>query len=35
MTYISNDKLNLHKKLRVQFAGEPGVDEGGVKKEFF
>jgi ubiquitin-protein ligase E3 A len=21
--------------LKVQFIGEPGVDEGGVRKEFF
>jgi len=25
----------FRKKLKVQFAGEDGVDEGGVKKEFF
>ena len=27
--------LNLKKPLRIQFIGEPGVDEGGVRKEFF
>jgi len=26
---------NLKKPLKVKFAGEPGVDEGGVQKEFF
>jgi len=27
---------NLNKKpLRVIFVGEPAIDEGGVKKEFF
>ena len=25
----------LKKPLRVEFAGEEGVDEGGVQKEFF
>ena len=32
---ISNGTLNLKKPLRVQFIGEPGIDEGGVRKEFF
>jgi ubiquitin-protein ligase E3 A len=27
--------INLKKPLRVKFIGEEGVDEGGVKKEFF
>jgi len=27
--------VNLKKPLKVQFKGEPGVDEGGVRKEFF
>ncbi len=26
---------NLRKPLRVVFEGEPGVDAGGVQKEFF
>lgn len=26
---------DFHKKLRVMFENEPGIDEGGVKKEFF
>jgi hypothetical protein len=29
------NRANLRKKLKITFAGEPGVDEGGVKKEFF
>lgn len=27
--------VNLKKPLRIKFVGEEGVDEGGVKKEFF
>ena len=27
--------LNLKKQLKVVFIGEPGIDEGGVRKEFF
>lgn len=30
-----SQKTSFKKKLRVKFIGEPGVDEGGVKKEFF
>lgn len=26
---------DLKKPLRVQFVGEEGVDEGGVRKEYF
>ena len=26
---------NLKKTLRIKFKGEPGVDEGGLTKEFF
>ena len=32
---LSNQGRNLKKPLRVSFAGEAGVDAGGVKKEFF
>jgi E3 ubiquitin-protein ligase HERC4 len=32
---INKPNLNFKKPLRVIFAGEPGVDEGGVRKEFF
>lgn len=30
-----SNKNNLRKQLKITFVGEPGVDEGGVKKEFF
>jgi hypothetical protein len=31
-----NNSLNeLRKPMRVQFVGEPAIDEGGVIKEFF
>ena len=29
------DSNSLKKQLRVEFAGEEGIDEGGVKKEWF
>eukprot|EP00826_Nyctotherus_ovalis_P054655 TRINITY_DN7175_c0_g1_i4.p1 TRINITY_DN7175_c0_g1~~TRINITY_DN7175_c0_g1_i4.p1 ORF type:complete len:394 (+),score=124.32 TRINITY_DN7175_c0_g1_i4:1343-2524(+) len=32
---ISNTNLNFKKQLKVSFAGEQGVDAGGVTKEFF
>lgn len=32
---IVSSTVSLKKPLRVMFEGEPGVDEGGVKKEFF
>ena len=32
---IVHPGLNFKKPLRIQFVGEPGVDEGGVRKEFF
>ena len=35
LQYINNSSLNLKKPLKVSFIGEPGVDEGGVRKEFF
>lgn len=35
LKYINNSQLNLKKPLKVMFEGEPGVDEGGVRKEFF
>ena len=31
----SNKNSSFKKKLKVKFVGEPGIDEGGVKKEFF
>jgi hypothetical protein len=35
LNYINNSALNLKKPLKVSFIGEPGIDEGGVRKEFF
>ena len=35
LKHINNSSLNLKKPLKVAFAGEPGIDEGGVRKEFF
>ncbi len=35
MDKISDSQLNFKKQLKVKFKGEQGVDEGGVKKEFF
>lgn len=32
---LVNSGKNLQKPLKVRFKGEPGVDEGGVQKEFF
>lgn len=32
---ILNGNMNFKKQLRVMFVGEPGIDEGGVRKEFF
>lgn len=32
---ISKSNINFKKPLKVKFIGEQGVDEGGVKKEFF
>jgi ubiquitin-protein ligase E3 A len=32
---VSAAPRDLHKTLRVQFVGEEGLDEGGVRKEFF
>ena len=32
---VSKPDINLQNKLKVKFTGEQGVDEGGVRKEFF
>ena len=32
---LSREDVNYRKPLKVKFVGEPGIDEGGVKKEFF
>ncbi len=35
MNSLVNATNHLRKPLKVFFEGEPGVDEGGVQKEFF
>lgn len=35
LNVIVRPNLNFQKPLRVVFKGEPGIDEGGVRKEFF
>ena len=35
MNALVNSGNHLRKPLKVFFEGEPGVDEGGVQKEFF
>lgn len=32
---VGKSRLDLKKQLKIVFVGEEGVDEGGVKKEFF
>ena len=32
---VSSREVNLQKQLKVKFVNEQGIDEGGVKKEFF
>ena len=32
---VSKPNINLQSELKVKFKGEQGVDEGGVRKEFF
>ena len=32
---VSKANINLQNELKVKFVGEQGVDEGGVRKEFF
>ena len=32
---LVSEGLNFRKPLKVKFVHEPGVDEGGVQKEFF
>lgn len=31
----TSDPMRLRKRLRIEFLGEEGLDEGGVQKEFF
>ncbi|KAK2962818.1 putative Ubiquitin-protein ligase E3A [Blattamonas nauphoetae] len=35
LIFLQSNSESLHRPLRVHFDGEPGVDEGGVSKEFF
>jgi HECT-domain (ubiquitin-transferase) len=35
LSQLLSGELNIKKPLKVHFIGEEGVDEGGVKKEFF
>lgn len=32
---LVRENLNFRKPLKVKFVNEPGIDEGGVQKEFF
>lgn len=35
LNILSQNHVNFKKELKVKFTGEQGVDQGGVKKEFF
>ncbi len=35
LNQLSKGGLNFKKELRVHFIGEPGLDEGGPRKELF
>ena len=35
LNFLVNSQLNYKKHLKVKFKGEEGIDEGGVKKEYF
>jgi len=35
MLQIAGKQMDLKKKLKVTFAGEPGLDMGGLTKEWF
>lgn len=35
LNFLVNSNLNFKKPLKVKFIGEQGIDEGGVKKEYF
>lgn len=35
MFQIAGKQMDLKKKLKVTFAGEPGLDMGGLTKEWF
>jgi hypothetical protein len=32
---LIREGINFRKPLKIKFVNEPGVDEGGVQKEFF
>jgi len=32
---LIREDMNFKKPLKVKFVGEPGVDEGGIQKEFY
>jgi ubiquitin-protein ligase E3 A len=32
---LAKPNINLKLQMKVRFIGEEGVDEGGVRKEFF
>lgn len=35
ISQLSKTKSSLKKPLRIAFTDEPGIDEGGVKAEYF
>lgn len=35
LNLLVNPQINFKKQLKVKFIGEQGIDEGGVKKEYF
>jgi len=35
LNFLVNHQINFKKQLKVKFIGEQGIDEGGVKKEYF
>lgn len=35
LNFLVNSQHNFKKQLKVKFIGEQGIDEGGVKKEYF
>ncbi len=35
LNFLANQQVNFKKPLKIKFVGEQGIDEGGVKKEYF
>jgi len=35
LNLLVNPQINFRKQLKIKFIGEQGIDEGGVKKEYF